>query len=125
MRIWANLYIFCGCATWCGISAPQPGTEPVPWQWKPEILTTGLPGNSLYSFFNWVSFIVIVVELTSHYFKQLFQLVLRNQMSQMSVGFLASRWTLSTRGQFQSWLDKENNFLSCGQDFFKSSDLCC
>ena len=68
----------------CGISAPQPKTEPGPWQRKPEILTTGLSGNSPYSFFNWVSFIVIVVELTSHNFKQVFQLVLRNQMSQMN-----------------------------------------
>ena len=30
----------------CEISVPQPGTEPGPQQWKPQILTTGPPGNS-------------------------------------------------------------------------------
>ena len=28
------------------ISVPQPRTEPRPWQWKPRILSTRLPGNS-------------------------------------------------------------------------------
>ena len=32
------------------ISVPWPGIEPKPWQWKPRILTTRLPGNSLSIF---------------------------------------------------------------------------
>ena len=31
----------------CGILVPQPGIEPGPRQWKHQLLTTGLPGNSL------------------------------------------------------------------------------
>ena len=31
----------------CRISVPRPGIEPRPWQWKPGILTTRPPGNSL------------------------------------------------------------------------------
>lgn len=31
----------------CGISVPQPGVELRPWQRKPNILTTRLPGYSL------------------------------------------------------------------------------
>ena len=32
----------------CGILVPWPGIEPHPLHWKPGVLTTGLPGNSLY-----------------------------------------------------------------------------
>lgn len=35
----------------CRIFIPQPGVEPWAWQWKPQVLTTGLPGNSLNSVF--------------------------------------------------------------------------
>jgi len=34
----------------CGISVPHPGTEPGPWQWKPRILTSKPPRNSLQFF---------------------------------------------------------------------------
>ena len=34
------------CAA-CRILVPWPGIEPGPWQWKPQVLTTGPPGNSL------------------------------------------------------------------------------
>ena len=45
----------------CRILVPQPGIEPKPQQWKCQVLTTGLPGNSLlfyffiflFLFFNW------------------------------------------------------------------------
>ena len=35
----------------CRIFIPQPGVEPWPRQWKPQVLTTGLPENSLNSVF--------------------------------------------------------------------------
>ena len=34
------------------ILAPQPGTERGPWHWKYQVLTTGLPGNSLHANFS-------------------------------------------------------------------------
>ena len=34
----------------CGILVPWPGIEPRPWQWKCQVLTTGLPRNSLVIF---------------------------------------------------------------------------
>jgi len=34
----------------CGIPVPQPGINPCPLHWKPEVLTTGLPGMSLTYF---------------------------------------------------------------------------
>ena len=39
----------------CRISVPWPGTEPRPWQWKHQILTTRLPGNSLTSLHKWMN----------------------------------------------------------------------
>ena len=35
----------------CGILALWPGIEPVPWALEDEVLTTGLPGKSLYYIF--------------------------------------------------------------------------
>ena len=35
----------------CGILAPQPGIEPAPPALEGEVLTTGLPGKSLYHHF--------------------------------------------------------------------------
>ena len=45
-----TLFPFCffgPCHLACGISVSQPGIEPGPRQWKPGILTTRPPGNSL------------------------------------------------------------------------------
>ena len=42
------LFFFWPCCMVCGILVPQPATEPGPQQWKCWVLTTGLPGNSLY-----------------------------------------------------------------------------
>ena len=35
------------CLTACGILVPNQGLNPCPGQWKPQVLTTGLPANSL------------------------------------------------------------------------------
>ena len=40
-----SFWLLFGCAT-CGILVPRPGIEPVPLQWKLEVLTTGPPGKS-------------------------------------------------------------------------------
>ena len=40
----------------CGISVPQPGIELGPRQWKPRILTTRPPGNSL-----WLYFLILMI----------------------------------------------------------------
>ena len=40
------LFIFWLCHAACGVSVPQPGTEPGPLQWQYQILTTRPPGNS-------------------------------------------------------------------------------
>ena len=44
-------HIFLAVLAACRISVPWPGIEPGPQQWKPGILTTRLPGNSLFSSF--------------------------------------------------------------------------
>ena len=38
---------FCRHAT-CEMLVPWPGTDPRPWQWKCQVLTTRLPANSLF-----------------------------------------------------------------------------
>ena len=43
-------YVQCACTLFLavrGISVPQPGIKPWPWQWKCQIPTTRPPGNSL------------------------------------------------------------------------------
>ena len=49
--------LFSPCQVACWISVSWPGTEPRAWWWKPRILTTWLPGNSLYHIFFFHSFI--------------------------------------------------------------------
>lgn len=44
------IFIWLHCEA-CGILVPQPVTEPGPWQWKHEVLTTGLPGSSCQKHF--------------------------------------------------------------------------
>ena len=49
-RILVLVFLFV-CLFWpsleaCGIPVPWPEIEPRPWQWKRQVLTTGLPGNS-------------------------------------------------------------------------------
>ena len=44
------LFFIWPCHAACGISVPQPGIGPMPWQWKPGILSTSSPGNSLLFF---------------------------------------------------------------------------
>ena len=41
-----SAFFFLAYDTACGISVPQPGTEPEPWQWKHQILTTRPPRSS-------------------------------------------------------------------------------
>ena len=41
------VYIFWPHCMACGILVSWPGIEPVPCQWKRQVLTTALPGNSL------------------------------------------------------------------------------
>ena len=40
------LFLFWPCHMTCGILVRQPRTEPGPWQWKCQVLTIRLPGNS-------------------------------------------------------------------------------
>ena len=46
-ELMSTVFLFFGCAAW-GILAPGAGIEPGPQQWKRWVLTTGLPGNSLF-----------------------------------------------------------------------------
>ena len=65
------LHSFCCCCSFlpmscdCGISVPWPGIELGPWKWKPQILTTGRPGNSQVQHlkYYWCSQCVIKKEL--------------------------------------------------------------
>ena len=41
-----SLFLWPYCMA-CRVLVPWPGIEPRPWQWKHQVLTTGLPGNSL------------------------------------------------------------------------------
>ena len=43
------IYLFLPHQIACGIPVPQSGIESGPWQWKPRILTSRPPGNSLES----------------------------------------------------------------------------
>ena len=45
--------VFWPCQAACSILVPQPGIEPRPQQWKPQILTSRPPGNSLLQIFIW------------------------------------------------------------------------
>ena len=49
------------------ISAPWPGIEPKPWQWKPRILTTRLPGNSLSIFLINILFFFLALSFIVEY----------------------------------------------------------
>ena len=42
-----SLFFFWLCHMSCRISVPWPETEPGPWKWKPRVLTTRPPANSL------------------------------------------------------------------------------
>ena len=50
--------VFFGCAAWhVGCYFPYQGSNPCPLQWKRGVLTTGLPGNSLYmQLLSWIPF---------------------------------------------------------------------
>ena len=41
--------LFWPCHAACEMLVPWPGTDPRPWQWKCQVLTTKLPENSLFS----------------------------------------------------------------------------
>ena len=45
--------VFWPCQAACSILVPQPGIEPRPQQWKPKILTSRPPGDSLLQIFIW------------------------------------------------------------------------
>ena len=52
VKLLLKKYIFGPCHVVCSILVPRPGIKSVPLQWKPEVLTTGPAGESLFYFFN-------------------------------------------------------------------------
>ena len=54
LELMGSVAVTCGlgCPLACGTLLPQPGTEPTSPALEDELLTTELPGKSLYSIFN-------------------------------------------------------------------------